>query len=1142
MRLKQIKLSAFKSFADYTVIHVPGQRVAVVGPNGCGKSNVIDAVRWVLGESSAKQLRGQNMQDVIFNGASTRKPLSMASVELVFDNHSQSLGGAWGQYGEIAIKRSLNRNGDSRYQINNQTVRRRDITDLFLGTGVGARGYAVIEQGMISRIIESKPEDLRGFIEEAAGVSKYKERRRETESRLKDAHSHLARLADLQLELEKQIDKLQRQAKTALRYREIKNELADAQNALDYVLWQSALQEENDLSHKRNNIQQQLDEVTAQQNTLHETLYRQQLAEHETQEKMQAVAQERMRVGEATGRLQEQIRQHHLLRQKMEKEALAAAHESERIVQRLIDLQTEKETNNLQCENAQITLEEYAMQREEHAFRLPEIEAQYAQWTTESEQWQSHCTHLVQTEALLQQSIERNQKDRDDLNTNIMALSLEDDDMPNLQEQSSQCDIMRESMLDVDEKLSLLRQQAGNFDNEQAALLTQQKQWEKEQLADELELLALEKTLPQNPSKTPWPSDANFAVLWQQIQVQPRWQYALSRCLGNRLQACYAPDFKLPEAIENAQGVWISRADIESKNAIHKNELLSKVQVDAHFQAALNIWLDGIFCVENLAEAIEKQNLLKEKECFVTPEGHLIDCLSIALAGEQHDCLIERQAQCRQLREKINQNQPKLAKIQQQITQINERQDQCKIEINTLTHEQNQLQNILNQHERKLELDKQKVAMQEQKMAQQQTQLAQWQAQLEQLSTQETEQNQRWQDTQERLPEAQKKWAYAHHSAQTLQQELQQLREKSLQLERQFHQSDMYLRTCQEKQRQLHKEEETLTTRRQALMHHQESIDTTENQAAEQALEKQQKEEEALNQQHDELKEIWKKSQHQLKILHEQHQHISQRLPEIQNDFQAALLLAKEAELLAEKHRQNLLQRGADISQLSILQHPEIGIINNTINQLSQSLHRLGAVNLAAEEELHQLRERHDYYHAQNEDLSSAIEQLNEAIAQIDRESKKRFKDTFDEVNRHMQHYFPTLFGGGEAKLELTDDDLLSTGIQIIARPPGKKNSSIHLLSGGEKALCAMSLVFALFSLNPAPFCLLDEVDAPLDDANTARFCRLIEQMSEKTQFLYISHNRQTMESAEQLIGVTMQEKGVSRIVSVDIQAALDTL
>lgn len=1141
MRLKQIKLSAFKSFADLTVIHVPGQRVAVVGPNGCGKSNVIDAVRWVLGEASAKQLRGQNMQDVIFNGANTRKPLSMASVELVFDNQDHALGGAWGQYAEISIKRSLNRQGESRYQINHQTVRRRDITDLFLGTGVGARGYAVIEQGMISRIIESKPEDLRGFIEEAAGVSKYKERRRETESRLNDAREHLARLGDLRGELDKQIDKLQRQAKTAVRYREIQDELASAQNALDYVLWQSALSEENRLSARRNEIQQQWDQLNAQQGLAQEKYYRQQLAEHDLQEQMQQLAQERAQVREASGRLQEKIHHHQQLRRKMAQEALLAEQEMERIAHRLEVLATEKNANLTACETAQYTLEEYALLREENALGLPELEAEYAQWQSEREIHQNTLSELNQQEALLKQSLDRHQRDKATLLCQLAESAEDAFDLPDISTQIIERDILLDNVQQVADALEDLAQEEQQCLCEYENFQQKQWQWEKEILACESELSAIEKILPQKSPDTPWHSEADFAVLWQHIRVEERWQQAVSCCLGERMHACYAPDFRLPEQLDNVQGIWISQ-EMPHHQQPSEPFLLNKITTAGDFQAALNVWLNGILCAETLDEAINNQNNLKENQCFITPEGHVIDRVSIALVGKQNHSPIEHHARCETLRATLAQLQSQEIEYQHQSTQYAEQKSALANNIKQQQQQYQTLQNALNQCQRQLDLDEQKIAIQQQKKAHQQTQVAHWQQEIARLSDEECHQQQQLDTIEQKKPSCETLLADAKTQGQICHEKLNRLREQSLQLERQYHQSDVQLRSCQETGRRLIQEEETLQTRRVALMHRQEDIEPEDHSEHEQALAQWQAQDAQIEKQYHELKNTLKESQEILKQLHEEQNTISQRLPETQQQVQAALLSAQEAALVAQNHRQNLIQRGADISQLSSQPHANQETLNHQINQLSQSLHRLGAVNLAAEEELTQLRERHDYYQAQNDDLESAIDQLSEAIAHIDRESKKRFKDTFDEVNRHMQHYFPTLFGGGEARLALTDDDLLSTGIQIIARPPGKKNSSIHLLSGGEKALCAMSLVFALFSLNPAPFCLLDEVDAPLDDANTARFCHLIEQMSEKTQFLYISHNRLTMESAEQLIGVTMQEKGVSRIVSVDIQAALNTL
>lgn len=1156
MRLTHIKLSGFKSFTDPTTINVPGQLVAVIGPNGCGKSNVIDAVRWVLGEASAKQLRGESMQDVIFNGAATRRPAPRASVELVFNNADHTLQGLWGQYSEISIKRQLTRQGESTYYINNQVVRRRDITNLFLGTGVGARGYAVIEQGMISRIIEAKPEELRAYIEEAAGVSKYKERRKETEGRLNDTRDHLHRLSDLQSELNRQVEKLQKQATTAEHYQTLRTELAEKQNLLDYTQWQLALQ-------AADRATEQYDTLIAQQNTLNngatsinETIQALQQQEQAAQAEALEINNRRSVLREELARLEEQIRSRQNLHQRLERERTAAQVELQKIAQQQQSLQTEHHTLDQHIETKQAELAELALQVAEYEERLPELEERFSEAESAHQSQQDEYNRLQRELALKkqqhqhqQQTLQQNTQRRQLLTTEQTALNL-----PNSAETEAAQTEAAEFLAIQNE----YEQQLANAENE----LQQQRQHvqttakhadtlKHQYITLEAQYNALNELLQQTNSADFWQQqpERNTPQLWQHISVPNEWQHALSIVLDTRLQAhLVAPNFTPPTPLPEGHAAWILPSSAPKKSQ-PAQALINQIQADPRFQAALDYWLDGILCAPSLEYALAHRNDLPAKHLWLTPEGHQIDHAGVVLHSQNNqENLITRQSRLKEWQDTLNLLKPQLETAQ--------------------TAHQHATQALENHQASTLQLQQQV------RSHQQHTQAAQ--ARATELLTR-TNQGQLRQDAINReLIELEITIETLHHTSDGLEDDIAALQEAVITLEeskthseqvRQHQQSAIKQARLQlldanrryglaeVETHKLQQKQHSITERIATL--EQQALDWQERQAelalayeTETLDDEQHIKLETLGEQITALDDAYQAAQGRLNHLQQQskqqyqeQQNIAARLPQIQAAAQTALLQQQEALINAKRYHDNLSSRDADLDTIETQaqqNHTSPENLNQRINELALQIQALGPVNLAALQELEEVRERDDYYRNQREDVQTAINRLEDAIAQIDQETKARFKETFDAVNEKVQTFFPTLFGGGEATLHMVGDDLLSAGVSIMARPPGKKNSTIHLLSGGEKALTAMSLVFALFSLNPAPFCLLDEVDAPLDDANTARFCNLVKEMSSQTQFLYISHNRLTMEMAEQLVGVTMQEKGVSRIVSVDIQTALN--
>ena len=1156
MRLTHIKLSGFKSFTDPTTIHVPGQLVAVIGPNGCGKSNVIDAVRWVLGEASAKQLRGESMQDVIFNGAATRRPAPRASVELVFDNSDHSLQGAWGQYAEVSIKRQLTRQGESTYFINNQTVRRRDITDLFLGTGVGARGYAVIEQGMISRIIEARPEELRAYIEEAAGVSKYKERRKETEGRLKDTREHLQRLGDLQTELARQVEKLEKQAETAERYKSLTAQLNRQQDLLDYAQWQQSLAAADKATAQHQSLQAQQDETAAQVQALNDEVHALQTAEQSQQQAVHELSNKRGVLREQIARLEEQIRHQQNLHQRIERDKQAAQAQMQRIHQEQQKIRVQLEENELQAEEKQTELAEWAMQVAEHEERLPELEEAQATLNAAFQTQQDEANRIRRELALKQQqlahaeqTVAKHEERKGRLKQENQALNLPDEaETAAAQEAAallqSQQEHYEEQIIAAEDALHAAREAFQTASNRFQSLKQQH-------ITLQAQQQALSQILSQQQEAADfWQATDHAAApqLWQHITAPAEWQHALSVILAERLHARAVPHgFVPPAPLPQGQAAWLSD-DLSGgiKKSLPVQALLNQIQAQPPFQTALHHWLDGVLCAPDLSYALAHQSDLGAHHIWLTPEGHQVDKVSVLLyAKPAQESLIAQKARLDGIASELENLAPKLSVAEAAFKQAEAAVRSSEVQHKNLMQQQQQHTRQYSQAQQRAaellartnqgQIRREHIERELAQLAEEQTVLqhtsdglsddiatlqeaaAELEHQQQTTAHNRQEQQGRLKQAQLALLEANRQYGLAEVAVHKLNQQKQNYQQQIARLEQQT-------LDWQERQQELALAYET------EFQNDEQHIKLDELTEAVHTLD-----EEYIAVQ-DKLAQIQEQGREQYARV----QSLQTKLPQLQAATQTALLQQQEALINAKRYHQNLTERAADLDALEALAKESPKVLNSSIGSLTQQIEALGAVNLAALQELEEARERDGYYRSQSEDVQAAITLLEEAIAQIDDKTKERFKETFDAVNGKVQTFFPTLFGGGEATLKMIGDDLLTAGVSIMARPPGKKNSTIHLLSGGEKALTAMSLVFALFSLNPAPFCLLDEVDAPLDDANTSRFCNLVKEMSAQTQFLYISHNRLTMEMAEQLVGVTMQEKGVSRVVAVDIKQALE--
>ncbi|MCE5181906.1 MAG: chromosome segregation protein SMC [Betaproteobacteria bacterium] len=1165
MRLTQIKLAGFKTFVDPTTIHFPGQRVGVVGPNGCGKSTVIDAMRWVLGESSARQLRGESMQDVIFNGSGTRKPVGRASVELVFDNNLGKAAGQWSQYAEIAVKRVLHRNGESGYYINNLQVRRKDITDIFLGTGLGARAYAIIEQGMISRIIEARPEELRVFLEEAAGISKYKERRRETELRMKDARENLLRVEDVRQELDKQIGKLETQAEVAGLYLSLQGRLKLAQNLLALLRkreaaaqcerWQREVERlNNELEAETARLRQaesQLEQARTAHYALSDVL-------HETQGSLYAANAEVSRMEQNLLHLREN-------RQRLALQIAALREQNERLVKQrgeaLAALELWRGDHAAALERMvqgkeQLELEIGNLPLAEQGFRDCQRRYNDLQSTlAQAEQAkQVEETHRIHAQRNLQQLQARQQRLQQEINVlprfDATLLAHKEADLAALTDEREAAQEELAQLLAELPEAGLRAQQARGELEAAQNLATG--------LGARLDALEhLQSRLGNNHELQAWLAQhqlENLPRLWSGLRIDAGWDDALESVLGERLngialakldQARDWSDAVPPAALTIFEAVGTDQAAVPGGKFTPLRRYVSWLEGAA--PAFLDDWLDGVYVAEDVAAGFDMRHDLPRGAMLVTREGHVITRYSAHFHGPQSDLhgVLARQREIGELQGELDICRAALAQQQVDAAQAEAalalRQKEIALLRNTVEESQ--------QKQHHLQLEVQRLAQVKQQAEQRHMAISAEQSEIaEQLELES-----------ERMAATEETLLLCRDQVEALRTQMEASRQERSGAERQLEQQREALRTaeravqeavfieqnCRNKIGEMESSSALYAEQAQAAAVQLESLlaeqqglsEEPQNLALQQALAQRQQKEQALSMARDALAD----AANQLRDLEQQRMASEQKLQPLRDQIGETRLKEQEARLSQEQYAGQIREAGVDEAELA--QQAEKSLRPNALQadiaRLMAEIEALGAVNLAALDELQTSQERRGYLESQANDLNEAIDTLEQAIRRIDRETRERLQSTFDEVNRNFGELFPSLFGGGQARLVLTGEEILDAGVQIIAQPPGKKNSSIHLLSGGEKALTALALTFSMFQLNPAPFCLLDEVDAPLDDSNTERFCELVKKMSLYTQFVFISHNKITMEMAEQLVGVTMQEMGVSRVVAVDIEEAM---
>ena len=1166
MRLSHIKLAGFKSFVDPTHIALPGQLVGIVGPNGCGKSNVIDALRWVLGESKASALRGESMQDVIFNGSGKRKPVSRASVELIFDNTLGKTAGQWSSYAEIAIKRVLQRDGDSSYYINNQHVRRKDITDIFLGTGLGARAYAIIEQGMISRIIEAKPEELRIFLEEAAGVSKYRDRRRETELRIGDTRDNLLRVDDIRLELEKQLAHLSEQAEVAKQYRD----LEAARDTKQHLLW---LVNKQDAEARRVRYTQQIEktkneleaetarlrEVESQLETSRSGHYQLSDAMHSKQGELYASNAEVARLEQHIAHLQDQ---------------------RARLTQQIASGELQMEQQRSQLQGVQSLLAHWQHQQQEAAVRVElcdshaSTEAQHLPQAEEAARAAQERYNAVQRDELvLQQQLQLAETQREHIQRNVQQLDgrrsrllLEQDNLPRpntealteAQQQIAELEIERESQ---QQQLAQLQEQLPVADAARRSQRIAAQELERQLAQVEAKLAALKQLQQQTDNDKnlkQWLVNHqldNLPRLWQSIRIDAGWEDALEAVLRERLNAIALQRLDETAAWDNAPP---GKLAVFSNDVGRKSEAPSDVFAtltplsrfvtcqDECAAPVLADWLSGVYATASLAQALSQRGTLPAGAWLVTPQGHLVGAHSVLFHApdSQVHGVLARQREIESLQQQAQQQAVTLEQGKQQALLAEETYHAIESRIAPLRSSGSELQ----QRQHTLQMQVLKLTQANERSHERATQIAHELQELADQSASEQRQREdiaeRMEIMREKISEHQANAEQVRHQASVQDGQLREQRERSQKAQHELQEARFFAKTCSEKisdlEHNLKQIGLTLAQLEQTLAHSREELlqmeDVSTQQQLQEALELRVMREQALA----EARNAMEFATVNLNKLEQERMSCEQKLNPLREKSSELSLKEQEARLHYEQWAEQL--QGVDEAVLLPLLeggNAKPVVLQNELSRLNAGIEALGAVNLAALEELQAAQERKTYLDAQSKDLTEALDTLESAIRRIDKESRDLLMATYNEVNRHLSELFPVLFGGGEARLVLTGEEILDSGVQVMAQPPGKKNASIHLMSGGEKALTAIALVFSLFQLNPAPFCLLDEVDAPLDDTNTERLCNLIKKMAVHTQFIFISHNKLTMELAQQLVGVTMQERGVSHVVAVDIEEAL---
>ncbi|KAF0193215.1 MAG: chromosome segregation protein [Gammaproteobacteria bacterium] len=1165
MRLTQIKLAGFKSFVDPTSISLPSNLVGVVGPNGCGKSNVIDAVRWVMGESSAKHLRGDSMADVIFNGSSDRKPVGQASIELLFDNSDGTLGGQYAEYNEISIKRQVTRDGQSSYFLNGTRCRRRDIKDIFLGTGLGARSYAIIEQGMISRLIEAKPDELRILLEEAAGISKYKERRRETETRLRHTQDNINRLNDIRDELGKRIESLRRQARQAEQYKELKQQERVTRSQLLALRWQSldkeVAEQSGKIAEQETLLEKQVAAVRQIEAAIEDGREKQVEANlhfNQVQGKFYGVGAEIARLEQAIQHAREQGRQQKLDLEQTEQaraEALSHLDSDKQQIEALTSGLAETEPGY----NARLLAAESSSER------LAEMEAAMHQWQLEWDKFNESASARTQAVEVQKTRAEHLEQHLLTLTDRLRRLE-EELGSARFTELDAEISTLNGQVGDIEQSIDALRDELQGLlremidqreNNHRCVAQLDQRRNELQGLQSEhASLDALQQAAfgSQIDSINAWLEQQGLqdtARLVQQLDVGKGWEQAVETVLGLHLNAvCVEGLDKVARGLaaltEGSLGAF------DTTSARPGTDRGSRAPLLADFITApwpMESLLAGVYAVDSLEDALSLHPRLGDSESVVTRDGIWIggNWLRVTRNVDEKAGVLSREQSLKRLKTSLNNVHAAVEDLQetsrqgsQRLKELEEKREALQASLNSKAHERTRLRE---------QLSARQANWQQLKMhcAKLRGEVDEIRARISRDDSELTAGRNRLVAEIEQIELVANQRDALIRQRDDLRSELDRIRAQARADKDATHELGLKLHTMRT---QLDVTRGNLARMENQLGHLDRRHHDLTNalcdgekpvESFSRDLEVRLKERLTVETELAQARRTVENCDEELRQSDDRRHRTEQEVQQVRERLEQLRMSGQEIRVRRQTLEEQLAEGDFKLPQLIEEMPPAANEHDwqQELEQLMRKTQRLEPVNLAAIDEFNQESERKSYLDAQHEDLTKALTTLENAIGKIDRETRTRFKETFDKVNEGLQLMFPRLFGGGRAYLELTGDNLLDTGVTVMARPPGKKNSTIHLLSGGEKALTAIAMVFAIFELNPAPFCMLDEVDAPLDDNNVVRFCSLVAEMSKRIQFVFITHNKVTMEMAHQLIGVTMSEPGVSRLVAVDVDEAV---
>jgi len=1164
MRLKRIKLGGFKSFVDPTSISLPSNLIGIVGPNGCGKSNVIDAVRWVMGEMSAKNLRGDSMADVIFSGSTSRKPVGKAFVELVFDNTDGSAPGPYAPFAEISIRREVSRDGQSDYLINRDKCRRKDITDLFLGTGLGPRTYSIIEQGMVTRIVEGRPEDMRSFIEEAAGISRYKDRRRETETRMRHTRENLERVEDIRKELDTQLQRLKRQSRAAARYKELRAEQRLVHAQLHALRWQALAEQVADEDTTLRRLETDLEAKRAEQREVEAAIEQLRQSRSESTDRFNEVQAAFYSLGAEIAGVEQAIDHARETRRQI-------GEELERLGRNLADAERELAQDRTRLAELEQRIEEAGPTLERSRAVVASALAELGEAENGLQVWQERSEAANRAASQPAQEREVQQARIRALTENLQRLEQRRDRLAAERERirselaSLDVEAQRREAAGKDSEWEELTEELSSLDGR--ARDTRQRI---DELSEELEPLASEQANAtarleslRELQAAALGEDANRFADWldahglaaaprlaARLEVEPGWERAAEAVLGPLLGAVCVPRLEGIDGAADDNAVLAGGAFVEdgaASKAAAGDTLHARVSAG---ESDLSALLDGVYTADDLAGALARRQRLGAREIVVTRNGFVVgrSWISFGSGNGEAQGLLERAGEIDQLSERaaaldtqVGELRGELRSAQDSLDAHEEDRGALRRRLDALAKERTALHN--------------RLSGQEARSSQLVTRSEQLQSELEEVEEQHQRDQAELEAARERVDAAERESGTHAQTREALQAERQQILDRLQQARAgadaardESHQAELLhqglINSRDSAQRSIERTKLQLAgfdTRRRELTAELGDSDDPEAELKmrlEELLGRRVETERDLAAARTALADLETGLREREQARGEQEQQVQELRELLEQGRMARRELVVRQETIVEQVR----EEGFDLEQIraELPQEANEDSWHEQLESLDRKINRIGPVNLVAIEEYEEHAERKGYLDKQYEDLSSALATLENAIRKIDRETRTRFKETFDKVNAGFQSFFPRLFGGGHAYLELTGDDLLDAGVTVMARPPGKRNSTIHLLSGGEKALTAVSLLFSFFELNPAPFCLLDEVDAPLDDANVERFADTVRTLSQRSQMIFITHNKISMEAADILLGVTMGEPGVSRLVAVDVVQAVE--